>query len=353
MVIDTPTPGVDKSTSLRSLESLSSNASSACSDDPAMKRSTPRTRTPCKRQNLCDTNARRIDEVVERIADIRVSFCPSISEVVCEVMSREDFTEEERKELYMTIADMHEIKNDAKFITKYFRAKDKNSIVALDQVYTDALRMSTTFETYEDFLLFLRNDDRQLERIVESLTPWCRKSKVSGRGLERYCSQKQRSDRLAFGTECRAAVVRLSRSNAVSDDDIAKFYHEYSRGNMIYARLMGHADEITAEHVQHTTSPVVGASTQEKSPAKKRHEPTKLQKSSSTNTSERKIAPNDPEALPFVGFKTKLQGNLEKTSFTQISLPLDRRQLLALSKQQQSSSAKLLARLSSRSLESV
>lgn len=237
---------------------------------------------------------------------------------------------------------MNQIKNDAKYITKYFRLKDNDSVIALDKVYMDSIRRSTTFKTSDEFLGFIQNKDQQLEVVAESLIPWCRKSKVSGRGLERYCSQKQRRERQAFSSECRAAVVRLSKSDAVSSDDVARFYHEFSRGNTIYARLMGHADEQQAE------SSKLASSERKKSPLKRVVDERLMLANEQTTQN------MDQQTLPFVGFKkTSSQENLQKPNiFGQVSLPLDRRKLLLISKQQ-SSSAKLLARLSSRSLESV
>jgi hypothetical protein len=337
LVPDDSVHSVAKSTSLRSLESFGSNASSACSDDSAMKYSVPKIRSVCRHLEKYDAKSRRFDDVEETREDLRVHFNPTISEVVCEVMSLEDFTEEERRDLFLTISDMNQIKNDAKYITKYFRLKDNDSVIALDKVYMDSIRRSTTFKTHDEFLGFIQNNDQQLAIVAESLLPWCRKSKVSGRGLERYCSQKQRRERQAFSSECRAAVVRLSKSESVSSDDVAKFYHEFSRGNTIYARLMGHADEQQAEKVSFN----------------ERIEKKSLLKSA---VAERQMASTtlDQQTLPFVGFKKTLsQENLQKPNiFSQVSLPLDRRKLLLISKQQ-SSSAKLLARLSSRSLESV
>ena len=338
---------VDKSTSLRSLESFGSNDSSACSDDPAMKRIIPKARSVYRHSDHGNAKSQRFDDVEEKREEFRVHFNPTISEVVCEVMSLEDFSEEERRDLFLTTSDMNQIKNDAKFITKYFRLKDSDSVVALDKVYMDAIRRSNTFKTYEDFLCFIQNDDHKLEIVAQSLFPWCRKSKIHGRGLERYCSQKQRVERQAFSSECRAAVVRLSKSEAVSPDDVAKFYHEFSRGNVIYARLMAHADEKHAE----SSKVVAGEFTRKNAPLKSLVEEQKVPTNSRVGQNAPAIG---PEALPFVGFKkTSSQENLQESStYTQVTLPLDRRKLLLISKQQ-SSSAKLLARLSNRSLETV
>jgi hypothetical protein len=356
--IDTTAMTIDNCTSMRSIESLSSNSSSLCSDDPAMRRTTPARRLGCKRHDTFQSQKRIINEAKEMNSDLRVTFSPTVSVVVCEVLSREDYTPEETKELFLTIGDMSQIKNDAKFVTKYFRVKEKCTVDALDEVYTNAICRSTSFATYEDFVRFLRNDDRELEKITEPMISWCRKAKVSGRGLERYCSQKQRSERQIFSAECRAAVVRLSKAGTVSDEDLSKFYHEYSRGNTIYARLMGHADEAAAACIFQSETVEISSTTRRSQRRLVRNESnrdlkeTNLYRKEQLETSkmpvvmESNFLSREKDETPLVDLKrVELQRKGDNI------LSLDRRQIFAM--QRQSSSAKLVVRLSNRSLETL
>ena len=345
MGIETSMVGKEKSVSMRSVESFSSNSSSLCSTDPAMRRTT-------SRHHKLKAQGRTIDEKTEMDCDLRVTFSPMISEVVCEVRNREDFNDAEKLELFLTLDDMAKIKYDAKYITKYYRVKEKRTIDSLDQVYTEAMCRSTYFTSYEEFLRFIRNDDGEFEQIVAQLNPWCRSTKLSGRGLERYCSQKQRSERQSFSSECRAAVVRLSKSEAVSAEEVAAFYHEYSRGNTIYARLMGRGDEIAAAnvHIDSKSEFVV--------------QPKNLLEYSQqiscgrgvTNLNIREQATTKREIDESrAGYATddtnynKVDAHCHMDTSNSKRLSMDRRQLFAM--QRQSSSARLIVRLSNRAIE--
>ena len=350
--IDTSMVAIDKNTSMRSIESMSSNTSSFCSTDPAMRRTVSRS---CVGGVTLKSGRRTIDETKEIDCDARVTFSPIVSEVVCEVINREDFTENERNELFLTLDDMSKIKYDAKYITKYYRVKDKSSVESLDQVYSQAMCRSTYFGTYEEFLKFMRNDDGDFEKIAQQLDPWCRNVKISGRGLERYCSQKQRSERQTFGAECRAAVVRLSKSSSVSEGDLAAFYQEYSRGNTIYARLMGRGDEIAAANVfkkEYVTQPKnlvqlsLQASYDRRSKNWDRSNPMEgVILSVHEQTMTIREMETSPAAYEKVGSDCHMDASNSKL------MPLDRRQVFAI--QRQSSSAKLIVRLSNRSLETI
>ena len=346
--IDTSMVVIDKNTSMRSIESLSSNTSSLCSNDPAMRRTISRQRKGCVYIEKLRAERRTIDETNEMNCDLRVTFSPMISEVVCEVINREDFTDHDRHELFLTLDDMSKIKYDAKYVTKYYRVKEKCTVDSLDQVYTQAMCRSTYFTTYEEFLRFIRNDNGDFEKIAEQLNTWCRTVKVSGRGLERYCSQKQRNERQAFSAECRSAVVRLSKSSTVSPEELAAFYHEYSRGNTIYARLMGRGDEIAAANVFKKES-----ATQPKNLIHFSQQAAYDRRSTNWDRCDAMEGvinlsgdTGKVEKSPPSGYKTHHMD----TSNSKL-LSMDRRQLFAM--QRQSSSAKLIVRLSNRSLETI
>ena len=355
--IDTSMVTIDKNTSMRSIESLSSNTSSLCSNDPAMRRTISRQRSSCIRSETLKAGRRTIYETEEISCDSSVTFSPMLSEVVCEVINREDISEKERNELFLTLDDMSKIKYDAKYITKYYRVKDTCSVESLDQVYSQAMCRSTYFATYDEFLRFLRNDDGDFEKIAEQLNPWCRTVKVTGRGLERYCSQKQRSERQAFSAECRAAVVRLSKSSSVSAEDLATFYHEYSRGNTIYARLMGRGDEIAAAIVllkesERQPKTLVNFTRQSSyNRHSKRWERSNPMDGVMLTVPEQTSTVREMETSP-IGFKNAdTNCHTDTANSNSKLLPLDRRQIFAM--QRQSSSAKLIVRLSNRTLETI
>lgn len=249
---------VTKEASSRSIESNASSGSSVCSDEPAMKRAVRRSggRRPKREKVSGIVNRSRSSEckdgaktLVANSSKRGVRFSSALFEVVAEVQCRDDMSNQEKYELYLNGADMQKIRADAKSTTKYFRMKESHSVVELDQAHTAAMNRAARNESYDVFWHFMRNADQSLEQVAAPLAKWCLKSQVTGRGLERYCSQRQRSQRTAFATECREAVLRLNKSGSISAEDVAEFYHEYARSNAIYARLMGHADEVAAKEV--------------------------------------------------------------------------------------------------------
>jgi hypothetical protein len=355
--IDTSMVVVDKNTSMRSIESLSSNTSSLCSTDPAMRRTTSRQRSGCVCKEKLASEGRTIDESQEMNCDLRVTFSPIVSDVVCEVINREDFTDNDRHELFLTLDDMSKIKNDAKYVTKYYRIKENSTVESLDNVYTEAMCRSTYFATYDEFLNFIRNGDGEFEKIAQQLNPWCRTVKISGRGLERYCSQKQRRERQAFSAECRAAVVRLSKSSTVTAEELSAFYHEYSRGNTIYARLMGRGDEIAAVNI--FNKEVEARPTNLRNCAQQvaydhcseQWDRNDGMEGVTSNKLSDQIASIRENNKPFPeGFKKPDKLHHMDASSSKL-LSMDRRQIFAM--QRQSSSAKLIVRLSNRSLETL
>jgi hypothetical protein len=300
----------------------------------------------------------------------RVRFSSTLCEVVGEVNRRDEMTDQEKKELYLTGADMQQIRADAKFITKYFRVKDRYSVAQLDEAYLAAASRSSAYETNEHFDDFMGNDDHQMEQVAAPLTEWCRRSKVSGRGLERYCSQLQRAERTAFASECRAAVLRLCESKSITADDVAKFYHEYTRSIVIYARLMGHADHIGAKEA---AAEMAMAEAAQGKTASVQVQPRQVYQQTPKVAGEQdglwfdrndllvqvSQATHEPPKERCCGTAANvvittlqeahsLEQSLRKTSSpptespSQKASPFDRRKLLLMSKQQQSSSARLM-----------
>jgi len=179
----------------------------------------------------------------------KVRFSATMSQVVCIIDHREDLSFEEKENLYMSPENVQQIREDAKFVTKYFRSRNKEVIAEIDESYCAALNLATkNYATADDFTQFLRDDDNAvLQNAASPLYNWCVKTKVSGRGLERYCSAKQRAERGAFAAECRQAVLRLCANAGVDPEDVGQFYSEYARSCALFSRLMGLQDQEAAQ----------------------------------------------------------------------------------------------------------
>jgi hypothetical protein len=162
------------------------------------------------------------------------------------VASRADQTAEEKEQLYLTSNDMQNIRNDAKFVTKYFRVKAHDAISELDLVYFRAIERASESPSEESFSRLLQAESGELNEEVATMHFWCSKAKVSARGLEKYCSQLHRTERVAFAAESRQAVLRLYQSGCDAIE-LATFYREYARSSTILARILGRADEQAAK----------------------------------------------------------------------------------------------------------
>ena len=177
----------------------------------------------------------------------KVRFSASMSQVVATIDHRDDLTDKEKEAIYMSPDNVQQIRDDAKFVTKYFRSRTKEYIEEIDQAYCSSLTLATNHFSQEEFTELLRDGNPKLEEAAAPLNNWCSKAKVSGRGLERYCSQKQRAERGAFAADCRQAVLRLACNPGVGCEDVATFYNEYARSCTLFARMMGQQDEEAAK----------------------------------------------------------------------------------------------------------
>lgn len=171
----------------------------------------------------------------------KVRFSPEIS--VTEIEARSD-DPSKKNALYLSATDMKNCRSDAKSTAKHFRSNDKVTVQLLDQGYRQASRVA--FDNNDEYYKYMQNHQIIDAVSKASLKEWCSKT-WSGRGLERYCSPKQRIERPHIAMECREAVLRLSTQN-ISDQQLAQFYHEYSRPMAVFSRLIGHADQLAASH---------------------------------------------------------------------------------------------------------
>lgn len=193
----------------------------------------------------------------------RVHFAKTLCTVVCEIKCRSDYTLEEKNDLFLTASDLHQCRNNARLLSRFYRNQDRQVILDLDQVYSQAMSACRgqhhDFDE-ESFQRFMGNDSNQIWQCAEPLFYWCLQSKTEpGRGLERYCSLWQREERTAFTANCRQAIIALSRQRRQEIgnvdtpcicDPVAFIYQQnYSRNAAIYARIMGCADEIAAKEL--------------------------------------------------------------------------------------------------------
>jgi hypothetical protein len=231
-----------------------------------------------------------------------------LATVVGHVAHRSDLTCFEKDALYWSNTDLRLIRQDAKAISKYYRSPNgRRAMYELDRVYTWTMTNTTAApanpnsvegtledDDEEDFLTesywdeFLYNETNQMDRYaVPLLWHWsgCRASysngpqncngtnahtttttvDEAGRGLERYCSLRQRLERTQFTNHVRQTVIALyhqlkpslsnendhGKNNHCTNDRtascVAAAYRRAARPAVLFARILGHADELAAE----------------------------------------------------------------------------------------------------------
>ena len=309
------------------MENLSSNKSKLSSF--TMKRSKKES-TGTYSSEKADTIALKTKKTQRKR---KVRFSATMSEVVCIVDHRDDLTPQEKNELYMSAENVQQIREDAKFVTKYFRSRSKEVIAEIDQAYSASLELATKdYISTEDFIFSLHDDNTELQEAAATLNTWCSKTKVSGRGLERYCSSKQRAERGAFAAECRSAVLRLCNNKGVGAEDIANFYHEYARSCTLFSRMMGQQDQAAAQEAYLQMARKAKALAKQKEGKLKQHQDIVVDPPAPLVSD---ISLLKDIVLPSLADDSKL-GN---STHSKISCS-DRRQLMILSKQH--SSARLL-----------
>jgi hypothetical protein len=277
-----------------------------------------------------------------------VRFADPIDRVVGHVVTRGEMTAEERSGAYLTQADMHKIRSDAKFVTRYYAAREAGTIRQIDRAYASIMEMSLSFESDRQYEEYLRRDT--LEE-AGGFHEWCRK-KISSRGLERYTSLKHRRERTEFASEARKAVLRLATNPSVPREDVALFYYEYARSATLLARLMGEADRVAAleaarkmkslpkkdgRNKSRKTTPVeetTEEAKEEKTPVQEPQQQQQQGEMTSVQEEEGQAEEEEEANNPIQDGLRQLEKQLSSKSF-------DRRALL-LSARDQSSSARLL-----------
>ena len=200
-----------------------------------------------KDERICQGLNERIDSllispkkqgrVVKRKKKRRgVRFASIESVVVGTLPMREELSTDEVSGTWWSESEYQGFRLGAKFLTKDVRSREKDLIVGIEEAYARALHFACTLSD-DDYDELMADCSGQ----VLCLQPWCAR-KISARGLERYTSRKHRFERTEFAEETRAAVLRLSQNQGISDEQLSVFYREYARSAAIYARFCGEAD---------------------------------------------------------------------------------------------------------------
>jgi hypothetical protein len=179
-----------------------------------------------------------------------VRFAPQLEVVLAHVLHRSDMSDQDIDDRFLMQKDVMAIRAHAKLTTKYYRLKDPKMMHRLDACYDQTATLvgkaisdgpNTVSETT------LRRCVDLIDRTAAD--EWCGRQKFHGRGLERYCSEHQRT--------VRARTIAMSRQHTVQAQDdtgdhdtaaeeLAAVYRKWTRTAVVFALVMAQADHRAA-----------------------------------------------------------------------------------------------------------
>jgi hypothetical protein len=168
----------------------------------------------------------------------RLTFASEISNVIGMVLSREDYTAEEKKICYWSESERSNLRNHSRQLIRLIKERGLHFIQLTDDSLKVAQYLSMSLADKEvDSLL------KDPSKYTSKLEAWTLHGEA-WRGLER-CMSVFQNERSATHREIIATVLDTQRMG-VSSEEAAEMYAEQSLSIRIYARLMGDADYSSA-----------------------------------------------------------------------------------------------------------
>jgi hypothetical protein len=178
-------------------------------------------------------------EVNRMIKRRRLTFAPEISKV-SGTISLEEYTDEEKKKCWWSVKDVSTSRKQCMHLILIGRERGQHFVNMIDDSFKAAQYLSTKSLGDEAFdALFQDPSD-----YTSKLEAWDLNGQ-SHRGLEKYISTFQMSQRNARAREIREILLQAQRMG-VSSDEGAEIYADRSLASCIYARWMGYADHSSA-----------------------------------------------------------------------------------------------------------
>jgi hypothetical protein len=168
-----------------------------------------------------------------------LTFAPEISKVVGTVISREDYTAEEKERCWWSATELSEIHIHSRRLILIYKERGRHFIKMIDDSFKGVQYLSTILGDKEvDHLL------QDPSNYTSKLESWSLIGQ-SHRGLEKQISVLQKREKIAIVREIRGMVLYNQRMG-VSSEEAAEICWEQSLASRIYARWMGDADYCSA-----------------------------------------------------------------------------------------------------------
>lgn len=169
-----------------------------------------------------------------------VHFAPNVSEVVGRVLSRDDFSEDEKADYWLERKEFVQIQSNAKVVVMAVKKHGSAYVNCIDDSYKTAQHLSEFMVEGEAIDLFFEDPSCYTEK----MEMWS-EADYGQRGLERYISPLQKSQRALETRETRLMVL-IAADKGIGHNELAEIYSALSWMTCLYSRMIGHADYTVA-----------------------------------------------------------------------------------------------------------
>jgi hypothetical protein len=169
-----------------------------------------------------------------------IRFASNISEVVGRVLSRDDFSEDEKADYWIERIQFAQIQANARVVVTAVRKHGAAYVHCIDDAYKIAQHLSEYMVENNAIDLFFEDPSSYTEK----MEMWS-EADYGQRGLERHISTLQRSQRALETRETRRMVL-IAAKKGMGADELAEIYGALSWMTCLYSRMLGHADYAVA-----------------------------------------------------------------------------------------------------------
>jgi hypothetical protein len=173
----------------------------------------------------------------------RIRFASNVSKVAGRVLSRDDFSENEKADYWIDRKEFVSNQSKAKIAVMALKTHGSAYVLFLDESYEEAQNLAEFMVDDNDTKVFFGDPSRY----TETMEMWSA-ANYGQRGLERHITSLQKSQRALEKRETRRMVLIAAKS--VSADALADLYAALSWTTCIFSRMLGHADYVAAHFVE-------------------------------------------------------------------------------------------------------
>jgi hypothetical protein len=169
----------------------------------------------------------------------RIRFASTVSKVAGTVLSRDDFSEDEKADYWTERKEFASIRSKAKIAVMAIKRHGSAYVLFLEESYEEAQNLAEFMVDDNDIKVFFGEPSRY----TETMEMWS-EANYGQRGLEMHITSLQQSQRALENRETRRMVLIAAKSG--SADELADLYAALSWTTCIFSRMLGHADYVAA-----------------------------------------------------------------------------------------------------------